>query len=178
MNALATALSATAERRVLNETGLNGRFNVNLSWPPSLDTPDYVSLFTAVQEQLGLKLAPSSAQIEWLVVEWSRDQNQTKAPKSHAAAIACGCCPRAWIVRTAGCGSAAGAVTLPQEPPGEKLANASLEVVSVKENPPTWQEAGGPSTRMAMSGQFTATRETVRRLIAFSYDVRDDHVRI
>jgi uncharacterized protein (TIGR03435 family) len=82
MSQLAGALtSPIADRVVLDRTGLMGRFNVVLEWTPDLLAPSNrqdgiapaaeapPSLFTAVQEQLGLKLDGTTAPIEVLVVD-------------------------------------------------------------------------------------------------------------
>jgi uncharacterized protein (TIGR03435 family) len=69
------------ERRVRDQTGLSGQFELELSWSP--ETPDLQagqregtpildvgpSIFTAVSEQLGLRLEPSRAPIEVLVID-------------------------------------------------------------------------------------------------------------
>lgn len=64
-----------AGRTVLDKTGLTGRYDVSLHWAPDLGTPDNAaadsgpSLFTAVKEQLGLKLVPSQAPLDVLVID-------------------------------------------------------------------------------------------------------------
>lgn len=68
MNALTQALVVIAGRQVVNATGLDGRFDIELEWG-TLDNPDAPSIFTAVQEQLGLRLQPTTAPIELLVVD-------------------------------------------------------------------------------------------------------------
>ncbi|HXD75117.1 MAG TPA: TIGR03435 family protein, partial [Vicinamibacterales bacterium] len=76
---LLSALPATG-RPVLDRTGLTGRytFSVNLQDLPAGASPadqksaDFRSdtpAFTALQEQLGLKLVPDRASIEMLVVD-------------------------------------------------------------------------------------------------------------
>jgi bla regulator protein BlaR1 len=57
-------------RPVMDRTGLTGRFDFTLNWAPegSTDT-DAPSIFTAVQEQLGLKLQPARGAVEVLVVD-------------------------------------------------------------------------------------------------------------
>ena len=57
-------------RPVMDRTGLTGRFDFTLTWAPegSTDT-DAPSIFTAVQEQLGLKLQPARGAVDVLVVE-------------------------------------------------------------------------------------------------------------
>ncbi|HEY1305636.1 MAG TPA: TIGR03435 family protein [Vicinamibacterales bacterium] len=79
MSRLADALSSSTDRAVIDRTELHGRFNVELRWTPELagpapsanaaasDVPP--ALVTAIQEQLGLKLEPTTAPIEVLVVD-------------------------------------------------------------------------------------------------------------
>jgi len=72
--ALANALRLTAGRLVTDKTGLQGSFDVELSFRPAElgnspnpnDAPDF---FTAVQEQLGLKLVGSTGSVEVLVID-------------------------------------------------------------------------------------------------------------
>jgi uncharacterized protein (TIGR03435 family) len=69
-----TLLSTAADRPVLNQTGLTGLFDIHLEFAPETAAPaddpaGGPSIFTAVQEQLGLKLEPSKAPKEFLVIE-------------------------------------------------------------------------------------------------------------
>jgi uncharacterized protein (TIGR03435 family) len=63
------------DRPVLDKTGLTGTYNLSLTYTPDIPTnrgepdPNDISIFTAVQEQLGLKLEPQKAPIEVLVVD-------------------------------------------------------------------------------------------------------------
>jgi uncharacterized protein (TIGR03435 family) len=57
-----------AGRPVFERTGLKGYFDVDLEWAPS-PTDDGPSLFTAVQEQLGLKLESTKAPLDVIVIE-------------------------------------------------------------------------------------------------------------
>jgi uncharacterized protein (TIGR03435 family) len=77
---LADALSGILKRKVLDTTGLAGEFDVNLKWTPDFNTPDLKqppesapdggpSIFTAVGEQLGLKLESGKAPIDVLVID-------------------------------------------------------------------------------------------------------------
>jgi uncharacterized protein (TIGR03435 family) len=70
---LAQILTSQVGRPVLDRTGLTGSYNVALKWTPSLatDTPagDAVSIFTAVQEQLGLKLESGTAPLDVVVID-------------------------------------------------------------------------------------------------------------
>jgi bla regulator protein BlaR1 len=70
---LATRLAGVVGRLVIEKTGLQGTFNFGLKWAadlagaePSGDAP---SIFTALQEQLGLKLESSRGPVEVLVVD-------------------------------------------------------------------------------------------------------------
>ena len=62
-------------RPVIDKTGLIGTFNVHLRWARDPSTPDTPadpgapSIFDAVQEQLGLKLEPGRAPVEYMVVD-------------------------------------------------------------------------------------------------------------
>jgi uncharacterized protein (TIGR03435 family) len=68
VNALAAALTSITGRQVANDTGLTGRFDVDLEWSP-LQATDGTSIFTAVQEQLGLKLESSTTAVEVVVID-------------------------------------------------------------------------------------------------------------
>ena len=58
-------------RVVLNQTGLTGEFDIDLNWAPDQSAPSTggVSFFTAVREQLGLKLEPAKAPVDVLVID-------------------------------------------------------------------------------------------------------------
>lgn len=74
MTELANLLVLDVKRPVRDETGLKGDFAFTLEWNPDLrDTVDQPgarpSVFTAVQEQLGLKLESTKGPVEVLVVD-------------------------------------------------------------------------------------------------------------
>jgi uncharacterized protein (TIGR03435 family) len=70
MSRLAEYLSNQAGRPVIDNTGLTGEYDFNLEWSigerPGSPTP---SVFTALQEQLGLKLNATKGTIETIVVD-------------------------------------------------------------------------------------------------------------
>jgi len=75
MELLAKFLSAHAARPVVDKTGLSGQYDFTLEWspdpeqlPPGAPVLSRPSLFTAVQEQLGLKLAPQKVETELITV--------------------------------------------------------------------------------------------------------------
>ena len=68
MTRLAGTLGNHVDRPVLDRTGLAGVFDLELKWSPDA-TPDGVSVFTALQEQLGLKLQPGTGPIDVLVID-------------------------------------------------------------------------------------------------------------
>jgi len=86
MPALAGSLSGAVERTVLDRTGIMGAFDVELTWTPDqmpqrsagadpskakpvkVD-PNGPSIFTALREQLGLKLGSSKGAVDVLVVD-------------------------------------------------------------------------------------------------------------
>jgi len=59
------------DRPVVDKTGLAGRFNLHLQFARDLSATDTPapSIFTAVQEQLGLKLEPTTGPGEFLVID-------------------------------------------------------------------------------------------------------------
>src|SRR5947209_1058597 len=67
MELLAMSLAGFTGRVVIDRTGVTGPVNFDLTWmPPGGDGP---SMFTAVQEQLGLKLEPTKAPARILVID-------------------------------------------------------------------------------------------------------------
>lgn len=65
---LAGYLSDVTGRPVVDRTGLAGTYGIALKFSRS-DRDDNPSIFTAVQEQLGLKLEPGRALIDVLVID-------------------------------------------------------------------------------------------------------------
>ena len=67
--------SAEVDRKVLDRSGLTGTFDIDLSWVPArsgalvADPGDVLSIFTAVEEQLGLKLQSGRAPIDVVIIE-------------------------------------------------------------------------------------------------------------
>jgi len=66
-------LQEIVERPVVDKTGLGGKYDLHLTWNPDLtgasDRDSLPSIFTAVQEQLGLKLQPGKGPVKTLVVD-------------------------------------------------------------------------------------------------------------
>jgi bla regulator protein blaR1 len=73
MDTLADTLnnSAGLDRPVVDRTGLTGKFAMKIMFTPARGEPEAgdLSIFEALQEQLGLRLTPQSAPIEFLVVD-------------------------------------------------------------------------------------------------------------
>jgi uncharacterized protein (TIGR03435 family) len=60
------------DRPVVNKTGLSSQYDFALEWTPGLNPDDASSapsLFTAIQEQLGLKLEPQRGQVVVTVID-------------------------------------------------------------------------------------------------------------
>jgi bla regulator protein blaR1 len=69
---LARGLSAQLGRPVVDKTGLTASYDLRLSWKDEDDDqadPNGASLFTAIQEQLGLKLESGKGPVEVIVVD-------------------------------------------------------------------------------------------------------------
>ena len=79
MSTLATLLSASVTglgRRVVDRTGLTGRYNMTLEYPFNAQAaaggaPDQLgpSLFSVLQEQIGVKLEPAKGIVTVLVID-------------------------------------------------------------------------------------------------------------
>ena len=74
ISTLTDLLTAQLHRPVVNKTGLTGKYDLNLQWTPDevdAASPDVSgpSLFTAVQEQLGLKLTATHGPVTTLVLD-------------------------------------------------------------------------------------------------------------
>jgi uncharacterized protein (TIGR03435 family) len=72
MLTLAQNLSENLNQTVIDKTGLSGTFTFTLEWAADLSQPDpdqRPSIFTAVQEQLGLRLESEKGPVEVLIVD-------------------------------------------------------------------------------------------------------------
>ena len=76
MTQLATSLAFFVHRFTIDKTGLTGGFDVELTWTPeqvsAANTPEDsagLSIFTALQEQLGLKLVTDKGSVDVLAVD-------------------------------------------------------------------------------------------------------------
>jgi uncharacterized protein (TIGR03435 family) len=72
MKMLADQLSITLGHPVSNETGLDGLYNFKLEWapdPPAVSATDGPSIFTALTEQLGLRLESKKGPVPVYVIE-------------------------------------------------------------------------------------------------------------
>ena len=70
IEALGASLSNPAGRKIIDKTGLTGKYQVALTWAwdddPNATGP---SLFTALEDQLGLKLEPAKAPVDVVVID-------------------------------------------------------------------------------------------------------------
>jgi uncharacterized protein (TIGR03435 family) len=68
-------MQGVIDRPVIDRTGLGGTYDVDLRFAASslgaaaADAPALPSIFTALQEQLGLKLEPARGPVEVLVID-------------------------------------------------------------------------------------------------------------
>ena len=70
MEALAWGLSRPLRQPVVDKTSIEGTFNIDLTWAPDgeADSP-LPSIFTALQQQLGLRLESRKVPVEILVID-------------------------------------------------------------------------------------------------------------
>ena len=72
MDNLAFILSDALGRKVVDITGVTGKYDIDLKWTPDdqQGKPDAgPTLFTAIEEQLGLKLEAAKGPVDTLVVD-------------------------------------------------------------------------------------------------------------
>ena len=77
MQSVANQLSYVVHSTVVDRTGLRGTYDLDLKWRPEDAAPSggdaadesLPSIFTAVQEQLGLKLQPTRGPVDTLVID-------------------------------------------------------------------------------------------------------------
>jgi uncharacterized protein (TIGR03435 family) len=76
----ASILSGQMDRLVTDATGLTGTYDIKLEWTPEKALNDGAlgaTIFTAIREQLGLKLDSRNGPVEMIVVE-SAERNPTE----------------------------------------------------------------------------------------------------
>ena len=70
LSGIASLFSALEHTPVVDHTGLPGTFNVDLTFAPDSSTDtDLPSFFTALEEQLGLRLKPEKVSVDTLVID-------------------------------------------------------------------------------------------------------------
>jgi uncharacterized protein (TIGR03435 family) len=75
MTILVNLIADPLGRKVINKTGLTGRYDVDLRYAPGSgqsspqEDASSPSLFTAIQEQLGLRLESAKAPVEVFVID-------------------------------------------------------------------------------------------------------------
>ena len=73
ITSLVSFLTNRVDRHVLDRTGLTGSYDFKLEWTPEASTPapdsNGPSIFTAIQEQLGLKLEATKSAVEIIVID-------------------------------------------------------------------------------------------------------------
>jgi uncharacterized protein (TIGR03435 family) len=72
---LVSMLTGQTERKVIDKTGLKGKYSFTLKWTPDAEAGSAtgddakVGLLTALEEQLGLKLEAGKGPVEYLIVD-------------------------------------------------------------------------------------------------------------
>jgi uncharacterized protein (TIGR03435 family) len=80
LDTLVQLLAIPAQRMIIDRTGLTGRFDVQLNWRPlnatAGNSDNVADLFSALQEQLGLKLESDTDAVEVLVIDRIEHPNE------------------------------------------------------------------------------------------------------
>ena len=66
---LADDLTGTVQRRVIDRTGITGEFDFKIDYAVEGHAEEGPSIFTALQEQVGLKLQAAKGSVETLIIE-------------------------------------------------------------------------------------------------------------
>jgi uncharacterized protein (TIGR03435 family) len=66
---LALSLSGAVGRVILDKTGVTGDYDIDLTWAPDGQPDAGPSIFSALQDQLGLKLEPAKAPLDVVVID-------------------------------------------------------------------------------------------------------------
>ena len=75
MEELASGLALMMGRNVLDQTGLAGKFDLEVEWTPAPGSPGPAApgvgpaTVTAIEERLGLRLEPQIGPVEYLVID-------------------------------------------------------------------------------------------------------------
>jgi uncharacterized protein (TIGR03435 family) len=69
MSRFTMLLSRQLRQAVLDKTGLTGPYEVDLQWTPDDSDDTGPSIFSAIQDQLGLKLEPHKSPVEILAID-------------------------------------------------------------------------------------------------------------
>ncbi len=67
---LVYGLSGIVGRLIVDKTGLTGQYDIELTWSNDDESDAGPSVFTALQEQLGLRLEPAKAQVDVVVIDY------------------------------------------------------------------------------------------------------------
>lgn len=85
MEELASGLALMTGRNVLNQTGLTGKFDLEVEWTPAPGPPGPAgalgvgpATLTAIEERLGLRLEPQTGPVDYLVID--RVERPTEDP--------------------------------------------------------------------------------------------------
>jgi uncharacterized protein (TIGR03435 family) len=91
MGILARNLAGELGVPVIDRTSLAGAYDFRLEWNPTDDPAiqsSAPSIFTALQEQLGLRLQSGRGPVEVLVIDHVENRRQTEVPPNHRELIA------------------------------------------------------------------------------------------
>jgi uncharacterized protein (TIGR03435 family) len=69
VGSLAFSLSGTVGRVIIDKTGLTALYDIDLTWSPDNEPDSGPSVFTALQDQLGLKLESAKAPVDVVVID-------------------------------------------------------------------------------------------------------------
>jgi bla regulator protein BlaR1 len=150
-------------RIVVDKTGLTGNYDFTLQLPPEKSQP---AIFTALEEQLGLKLETQKLPIDVLVIDHAEMPSEPQA--ENTAVI-----PPVFAIASAKAAKSANTtVTTESQAQNTPGTAPAYEVVSIKRN----KSDSGVFRMMFEKIGFSATSATLRMLIRAAYGVNDSQI--
>jgi len=150
-------------RIVVDKTGLAGNYDFTLKWTP---VENQAAIFTALEEQLGLKLETQKLPIDVLVIDHAEMPSEPQA--ENTAVI-----PPVFAVASAKAAKSANTTVTTESQAQNTAATASAyEVGSIKRN----KSDNGLFMMMFEQNGFIATNVTLRMLIRAAYGVEDGRI--
>jgi len=150
-------------RIVVDKTGLAGNYDFTLKWTP---VENQAAIFTALEEQLGLKLETQKLPIDVLVIDHAEEPSEPQAQNKIAIE------PVSEVASVKPNKSENPSVRIESQAQNTAATASAYEVGSIKRN----KSDNGVFRMMFEQNGFIATNVTLRMLIRAAYGVEDGRI--